>query len=231
MKKLLFLLLFLSPMLLIFAAPIEEKKSGAVSANEDLMREHGVLNRLLLIYQEIATRIDNYQQFPIDALSQTAQLVRNFVEDYHEKLEEEYIFPHFEKLGKLTPLIETLRAQHQAGRKLTDYILEHAKQTELHGDIQKLMIADYLNLYVRMFRPHEAREDTIVFPEFKKLITPKEYDELGDLFEEKEHQLFGEDGFNKIVADVAKIEISLGIYNLSQFTPSFPKEKEASAVH
>jgi hypothetical protein len=31
--------------------------------------------------------------------------------------------------------------------------------------------------------------------------------------------LFGEHGFEKIVAQVAEIEKSLGIYDLSQFTP------------
>lgn len=42
---------------------------------------------------------------------------------------------------------------------------------------------------------------------------------LGDVFEDKEHQLFGEDGFEKTVAKVSEIEKLLGIYNLSQFTP------------
>jgi hemerythrin-like domain-containing protein len=64
-----------------------------VSANEDLMREHGILNRLLLIYQEIARRIDNDEAFDVQSLAAAAQLMRTFIEDYHEKLEEEFIFP------------------------------------------------------------------------------------------------------------------------------------------
>jgi hypothetical protein len=35
----------------------------------------------------------------------------------------------------------------------------------------------------------------------------------------KEHQLFGEDGFERMVERVASIEKSLGIYDLTQFTP------------
>jgi hypothetical protein len=31
--------------------------------------------------------------------------------------------------------------------------------------------------------------------------------------------LFGDDGFAKIVAEVAKLEQTLGIYDLAQFTP------------
>jgi hemerythrin-like domain-containing protein len=70
-----------------------------------------------------------------------------------------------------------------------------------------------------MYRPHEAREDTVLFPAIRSLMTAKEFDKLGDQFEDREHQLFGEHGFEKIVAQVAEIEKSLGIYDLSQFTP------------
>lgn len=49
-----------------------------VSPNEDLMREHGILNRLLLIYQEIVRRIDNHETFPVQTLVESANLVRSF---------------------------------------------------------------------------------------------------------------------------------------------------------
>ena len=42
---------------------------------------------------------------------------------------------------------------------------------------------------------------------------------MGEDFEKKEHALFGEDGFEKMVDQVASIEKSLGIYDLAQFTP------------
>lgn len=190
-----------------------------VSANEDLMREHGILNRLLLIYQEIARRIEHKQDFPIDALTKSSKLVRNFLEDYHEKLEEEYIFPRFEKANQLVDLVHTLKDQHDAGRKLTDYVLSHANEKSLQDAEQRYLLSHYLKLYVRMFRPHEAREDTVLFPAFHKLLTAEEYEKIGDKFEEIEQEHFGEDGFDKAVNQVTDIEKQLGIYNLSQFTP------------
>lgn len=209
-------LLLVSP-----AALLSESEAGQeeVAPNEDLMREHGILNRLLLIYQEISRRIDNHEPFPIHSLADAAHIARSFLEDYHEKLEEDYLFPVFEKAGKQVELVKTLREQHNAGRRLTDYIISHSKEELLKEDLQKMLLSDYLKLYVRMFRPHEAREDTVLFPEFKQLISKEEYNRLGDVFEDKEHQLFGEDGFEKTVAKVSEIEKQLGIYNLSQFTP------------
>jgi len=192
-------------------------KMEEVSPNEDLMREHGVLNRILLIYEEIIKRIDTHQAFPIKSMKRSAEITRNFIENYHEKLEEEYVFPKFEKAKKMLDLVKTLKEQHQQGRILTDYILAHANDADLKNNSKQLK--DILQQFITMYRPHEAREDTVLFPEFKNLISQKEYEALGELFEEKEHALFGEDGFKRIVDDVAAIEKELGIYNLSQFTP------------
>jgi hypothetical protein len=43
--------------------------------------------------------------------------------------------------------------------------------------------------------------------------------DLGDQFEKEEDRLFGNEGFEKIVDQVAGIEKQLGIYDLTQFTP------------
>jgi len=41
---------------------------------------------------------------------------------------------------------------------------------------------------------------------------------MGEQFEDKEHQLFGEHGFENIVAEIARLEAALGIGDLAQFT-------------
>ena len=85
------------------------------------------------------------------------------------------------------------------------------------SDSEKLSSA--LRDFLRMYRPHEAREDTVLFPAFRKIVPPHEYDALGEDFEKKEDEKFGEEGFFKVVAEVAEIEKKLGIYELAQFTP------------
>jgi hypothetical protein len=70
-----------------------------------------------------------------------------------------------------------------------------------------------------MYRPHEAREDTVLFPALHELVAPPEYEELGDKFESREHELFGEDGFEKIVEEIAGLEKKVGLYDLARFTP------------
>src|SRR5262245_48563940 len=66
----------------------KEPAAEEVSPAEDLMREHGVLKRVLLVYEEAIRRIDAKQDVPPDTVKDAAGIVRAFIEDYHEKLEE-----------------------------------------------------------------------------------------------------------------------------------------------
>jgi hemerythrin-like domain-containing protein len=159
------------------------------------------------------------QTFDGSVLANAADIVRHFVEEYHEKLEEQFLFPRFRKAGKFTNLVDTLLAQHKAGRELTAQIRELSGVAMLKyvSDTDKL--ADALRAFLRMYRPHEAREDTVLFPAFRSIVSAHEYDALGEDFEKKEDELFGDDGFFKVVDQVATLEKRLGIYDLSQFTP------------
>jgi hypothetical protein len=114
--------------------PHKEKEKEEVSPAEDLMREHGVLKGALLVYSECANRLESGKEFPPDTVTGTANLIRNFIEDYHEKLEEEYLFPRFRKAGKLVDLVAVLEAQHQAGRRITEQILQSAKSRGMSRD-------------------------------------------------------------------------------------------------
>jgi hemerythrin-like domain-containing protein len=186
---------------------------------EDLMREHGVLRRILLVYGEWIRRVESPapQDFPADALAKAADIVRRFVEDYHEKLEEDHLFPRFRRAGKLTALVDTLGQQHQAGRRITQQVLASAPAALRDMQARRALV-DPLRAFVRMYDAHSAREDTVLFPELHALVSAHEYDALGEEFERKERQLFGGDGFEKIVAEVDDIERSLGIEDLVMVT-------------
>lgn len=198
----------------------KEKKGEEVSPPEDLMREHGVLRRILLVYEDIQSRLNNGIEFPPQVLSGAAEIIRKFIENYHEKLEEDYLFPRFEKAGKLVDLVTILKEQHKVGRRLTEHIKKSASPAALQDAPKRKELGDALHLFIRMCRPHAAREDTILFPALRQIVSAKEFDSLGEEFEEKEEKLFGEGGFQKIVSEVGNIEKTLGIYDLGQFTPT-----------
>ena len=201
------------------AKEAKEKDDDDVPPTEDLMREHGVLRRILLVYGEVIRRVDAKQEIKPEWVSASATIIREFIEDYHERDEEQFIFPRLQKAGKLTDLVAVLLAQHQAGRRVTADVLKLATPAALKGDASRKELADKLRAFIRMYEPHAAREDTVLFPTFRALLSERELKKLMDLFEDKEKAL-PHGGFEKMVDEVAKIEQSLGIYDLAKFTPA-----------
>ena len=201
------------------AAHAETKRGGGdVPPTEDLMREHGVLRRLLLVYEEAIRKLPSADAAVVDVIAGAANIVHRFVEGYHEKLEEDFVFPKLEKAGKLVDLTQVLRIQHAAGRKVTDAIREATKQKSLRPERRQSLTAD-LQAFIRMYAPHAAWEDTELFPAFRQLYTEAELDRLGDRFEAQEHKLLGGGGFEGSLKEVGDLEQALGIHDLSKFTP------------
>ena len=111
------------------------------------------------------------------------------------------------------------QADNILGRKLTDITIQFADLKSLRDADDKRKLRDSMAQFIRMYAPHEAREDTVLFPAFRKIVSKNEYDALGEDFERREHRAFGGDGFEQAVAEVGAIEKSLGIEDLARFTP------------
>jgi hypothetical protein len=131
----------------------EDEEETKVTPTEDLMREHAVLSRLLLIYETGLPAGPGREAPPLKEIGDAARLVRTFIEEYHEKLEEDYLFPRFEKAGKLVELVKTLRRQHEAGRRLTGAILEvtSATGTPDTARLERNLYDSFQNLHTTPF--------------------------------------------------------------------------------
>ena len=208
------------------AKPDENQMGGEVTATEDLMREHGILRRALLVYSAVAIKLRaNPSAIAPDALQRTAKLFKAFGEEYHEKkLEEAYIFPAVKGAGgEAASYADVLVVQHNRGREITDYIINVTQGAKFAASNAE-PLAKALEAFVLMYRNHAAREDTIIFPAWKQTMTDEQLDEMNDKFEDIEHEQFGEDGFEDAVKQIGAIEGSLGLTDIAQFTaPPPPK--------
>lgn len=196
--------------------PAEEKSDdeAEVTPGEDLMQEHGVLERVLLVYDESARRLERGERLDLGVVAGAAGIVRRFVEEYHERQEEDFVFPRLETARREVELVAVLRRQHQRGREITEEVL---RLSGAGGE--KTRLVEILRAFERMYRPHAAREDTVLFPAFRSVVGGAAYRELGEQFEDREHERFGAHGFEDAVAEVARLETALDISDLSKFTP------------
>ena len=203
--------------------PEKKNKEPEVTPTEDLMREHGLLRRALLIYETCSARLHRKQSVDAAVVHNTASIIRKFVEQYHEKMEEDYLFPRFRKANREVELVNTLLQQHLVGRGITDKVLSMTTAPVKDANAQQAL-AHQLDWFLYLYRPHAAREDTILFPALHHIVTEKEYDLMGDQFEDIEHKQIGEHGFEDMLGRIAESEKKLDIYDLAQFSKEPPPD-------
>ena len=196
-----------------------EEDGEDVSATEDMMREHGVLRRILVAHREAATMLRAGMRIDARAIADAADLFRQFGEDYHErKLEEEHVFPAVKKAGGAAgALVDTLVAQHRRGREINLFLIDRCRSGSI-ASAGTDAVARAMESFARMYEIHAALEDTVVFQAWKKALSKHELDEASEQFEKIERQQFKGDGFDMGVDRVAEIERRLGIADLARFT-------------
>jgi len=184
------------------------------SPTEDLMREHGLLNRILLIYEHYIIKITTHKAVDYAPLQEACLIVRKFIEDYHEPMEEKHIFAPLLERNIETSLINELIKQHRTSKIITDKTLKYIQ------DQNESKVHQYLYMFVWMYRAHESREDTLIFNQFRQISTEQSLKELAEVFEKSETERFGSSGYENLLAQVQKIESKIGIDSLEIYTPS-----------
>lgn len=199
------------------ATPKTKATEGGIAATERLMRDSGVLLRILSIYEAGSRRLGGGEDIEAAIFVQAAETMRDFVHGYHEKQEDEQIFPRFKKAGRMVELVDVLMAQHASGQKLTASILELAPKSANKAERQSMI--DAMQASIVLYRPHVARELTDVLPTLRTLVTPNEFDELSAALDKDETEKLGKEGFDKMAKKVEALEKRIGIHDLSVFTP------------
>ncbi len=201
------------------AACLRGPEKEKIPPTEELMREHGLLRRIMLVYDETARRLRQGEAFPVLVLTEANDIIRRFIQDYHEANEQFQLFNRFGNAGKLTELVAILYQQHLAGRKLLDKIKILSTEDNLKNPADRLKVAEFLTTFNLTYRHHAACEDTILFPAVRSIISPQDFIAVGETFQREEEKLFGSNGYEKMVGQVAGLEKILGIHDLQQFIP------------
>jgi hemerythrin-like domain-containing protein len=189
------------------------------SPGEELMIEHGVLKRVLLAYRAAASRLASGELPPAGAITDAAQIISDYVESFHEGLEEAYVFPRVQQTN--TALVRTLLIQHDRGRHLTAAILTTAS-ADLASPATRTALQTYLNQFVRMYEPHEAWEDTVIYPALRAATPQRTLDQLAERFADLENTHSRDHALTQILDRVAGVEQQLAIADLATFTPPDP---------
>lgn len=187
--------------------------SPSVGAIETLMRGHGLLLRAMIIYEIGSERIAKHQEIDPSAIVKTSTVIHNYLHDFHENMEERFVFKPMEKANIEFSSIQELKIQHGTGYELINRITKLAQIGKLSSEL-----TGYLDAFSRMYKYHTAWEDTVVFPAFDAMERRSELSELAATFESEEKRILGNIGFETFVGDIAAVEKQLGIYDPSNWT-------------
>jgi hemerythrin-like domain-containing protein len=179
------------------------------------MTEHGLFTRLLVAYRTAADQLAAGDSPPVGAITDAAQVVADYIHSFHEGLEEAYVFPRVRH--DHADLIRTLLVQHDRGRHLTATI-STARNLDLTRPGPREALRGRLTAFARMYEPHEAREDTVVYPALRNALSQPQLDLLAERFADLENRLYGDAALQQYLDRVAGVEQQLGIADLSVFT-------------
>ena len=200
----------------LLTGPGDDIDARPPAPGEELMTEHGVLKRLLLVYRAGAEQLATGVSPPVGAVVDAAQVIRDYVESFHEGLEEAYVFPRVRDAHP--DLVRTLLVQHGRGRRLTTDIAT-AGALDLTRPEARTALRTWLEQFVRMYEPHEAWEDTVIYPALRASTSQRELDLLAERFAELEQSHYGDAALEQMLDRVGGLEEQLGIGDLSAFTP------------
>ncbi|MFO7957718.1 MAG: hemerythrin domain-containing protein [Candidatus Brocadiia bacterium] len=188
-------------------------------ATEKLMREHGLIQRLMNVYQECADRLAVGEDLPDGLILNAGALADEFIESYHEEAEQKYVYPVFVEAGRMADLVAVMVRQHAIGRRLSEQTIYQAGQGEQAEPETRDSLMRTCWRYSRMYRAHVAFEDSILFPELRDVVSGEEFWQIASRIRAFEHETLGRGGLAQVGERVAEIEALLGLEGLDSFTP------------
>jgi hemerythrin-like domain-containing protein len=199
----------------------DEVKKGSddvMTPAEILSRNSAVLQRVMLVYETGIRRSTDGEDIDPTVFVQCAEVARDFFHNFHEKAEQDLVYPVFTKTGRMVDLVNALSAQQGEGRKLTDRIIDEAPK--VHAKEQRDTLAGDIKSFIDLYRPHIAREETDIFPTLHNLMTGDEYGRMATELLKRETAAFGpEGGFEAAIKKVAQVEAKIGMHDLAEAPP------------
>lgn len=196
----------------------DKAQDEAGTAVEFLDRQHGLLHRAVFILEEVRGGMDARMDLPPEIIQGTIDVIRRFVVDFHQKMEEKHIYPAFESAKKMGGLVGVLREQHEAGAQLVEVLKQLAAEFSARDLEKRRTMASAIHKLGRMYRAHADREDTVLFPVLRQVVTPKAYEQLNAEFRKAEIQAGGLHAYEDAVQKLSGYENLLSIGDLSAFT-------------
>lgn len=172
--------------------------------DEILDHEHRMTEKVLEIVKAEADKLRNDQGNP-KVVEQALDFFSVFTDGCHHQKEEKVLFPMLEARGvsKGGGPTEVMLAEHDRGRGLLAGMKESARTGDWQG------FHDKTNEYVELMKGHIWKEDDVLYPAARKVLSADDRTSLAEGFERVEESV-GEGTHERFAAMVHQLETQSG---------------------
>lgn len=198
--------------------PVTKNSAAQRSLPDGLMLEHGLAERIMLVYERLIKEWKSGEEVDLSLIGRTAQIAQSCLSGCHERNEERCLFPLFREEGYLAELVDALEGQHEAGRELTEKIIDLSTPGRIKDETHLNILMTLCRSHIFMYRPHISRENSELFPRLSAIASRSEIEKIGQKVAAATRDALGEPGFAGPLADLAEIERTLDIHDVRNYT-------------
>jgi hemerythrin-like domain-containing protein len=187
---------------------------------EELREEHGAIMKVFSILQAVSGKMDEedpqdpLDRLILDAFRRILEFLKVFVDQCHHAKEEELLFPAMtEAVTGNRGLIEELISEHEHGRRMIRSMEVALSRTGREGETSFGGLAETIKEYLQVFRNHIRKENAILFPEARDLLSHTTQSLMAREFERIEEERIGKgrhEAFHRMIEELGESVSSSG---------------------
>lgn len=160
---------------------------------DTIRREHEVIRKVTAAARKDAVYLQESESVDRDRMNKYVDFFANFTDACHHRKEELYLFPSVAWHDRDQVLIDSLKADHDAGRRLLNRMRSALSDSEA---VDAKALATALLEYADMIETHIESENTQFLPAADAILAEPERKRLAEGYIYVEHTLLGE-GFHQ----------------------------------
>ena len=179
-----------------------------MKATDVLKAEHRVIERVLGVLEEAATRLERGEEIPPDLFPKAVEFIRGFADRCHHGKEEGSLFPVLERRGipRTGGPIGVMLFEHEEGRQWVKLMDEAGIRYSRGEEGARRDLIEGARGYSQLLRAHIGKEDHVLFAMADQVLTEKDQVELLERFERVEQEEMGEEAHDRFLHLAEELE-------------------------
>lgn len=165
-----------------------------MSATEELLQDHVFIRRLQIVIEKCYALLYEGQDVPFGDLIKIADMIEQFVDNFHHGKEEKSYFPETENKDHYSEEVRKFVIEHELGRRIANRVRIHLEEF-LEGKDAREPLARYFKAYSVFILDHTSKEDRFFNDvKEKRSLSEKEEKDLKKEFERMKHECMRKSG-------------------------------------